>query len=642
MTSTQPSEAVLCTVAILAGGMGTRLRERTGESLPKPMVPVLGRPLLEHQIALCRDQGFNHIALLVHYQHQSISNHFGDGSSFGVRLRYAVEDTPRGTAGALRDALPLLAPKFLVLYGDTYLDVDLLSLWNAHATSGAIGTLFLHPNDHPQDSDLVEIDHSGRILAIHPYPHPEGRAFRNLVNAGLYAMTKAGLESVLPSKKKEDLAKHTFPSMLQAGLPLASYVSPEYIKDLGTPDRLDSVVAGITSGLAEKLSRRGLRKAVFLDRDGTLNNEVNHLNHPDQLVLFADVPSAIQRINQSGLLAVAITNQPVIARGDLTWEGLGSIHARLDLLLGVGHAYLDAVYVCPHHPHRGFDNEVAELKVDCNCRKPRTGMIDKACEELSISRQDSWFVGDSTSDMEAGRRAGLLSMLVRTGYGGRDGKFLTIPDYTSPNLLAAIRWILDGHPKLRTRILPIVAEFLGARLILIGGLSRSGKSSVAQVFKETYATVSRRAHILSLDSWLLPSECREEGAGVLTRYDITSAVIQIEQLLDKSQRHQLRLPKYDPLTRTVSIDSPIQFIDPDDVIIVEGVPALATPRLTSSADARIFVETTEQERIRRIREDYQWRGLTSDQIDDLLAARGRDESSVVIDSSSHSNISLFL
>lgn len=641
MKSTQSNESIPCTVAILAGGMGTRLRERTGESLPKPMVPVLGRPLLEHQIALCRDQGFNHIALLVHYQHQSISNHFGDGSSFGVRLSYIVEDTPRGTAGALRGALPNLAERFLVLYGDTYLDVDLTSLWNAHAKSEAVATLFLHPNDHPQDSDLVEIDPSGRILAIHPYPHPEGLAYRNLVNAGLYALTKAGLESALPTEEKEDLAKHTFPRMLQAGLPLASYVSPEYIKDLGTPSRLDSVVAGITSGLVEKLSKRELRRAIFLDRDGTLNKEVNHLNHPGQLVLFSDVPAAIRRINHSGHLAIAITNQPVIARGDLTWEGLGSIHARLDFLLGEGQAYLDAVYVCPHHPHRGFENEVPELKVDCNCRKPRTGMIDKACEELFVSRQGSWFVGDSTSDLETGRRAGLLTMLVRTGYKGRDDKFKTLPNYISPNLHAAIDWILDGHPKMWVRILPIVAELLEARLILIGGLSRSGKSSVAQIFKEIYATTSRRAHIISLDSWLRPPECRKEGMGILARYDLTSAVAQIEPLLDKSQRHRLRLPNYDPLTRTVSTDSPTQFIDSGDVIIVEGIPALAIPRLASMADARIFVETTEPERVRRIQDDYQWRGLTSGQIDDLLGSREMDESPVVIDSSAHANISLF-
>lgn len=112
-----------CMLAILAGGMGTRLRGRSGD-MPKPMVSVLGQPVLQHQIELCRKHGFTDIALLVQHRHEIISDYFGDGSAQGVKLKYAVEDEPRGTAGALRDALPILADRFLVLYGDTFMDVD--------------------------------------------------------------------------------------------------------------------------------------------------------------------------------------------------------------------------------------------------------------------------------------------------------------------------------------------------------------------------------------------------------------------------------------------------------------------------------------------------------------------------------------
>ena len=626
------SNAPQCQVAILAGGMGTRLRERTGNTIPKPMVPVLGKPLLEHQILLCKYNGFKDIALLVHHQHEAISSYFGDGSIFGVRLNYVLEETPRGTAGAIRDALRHLSPTFLVLYGDTFLDVDLIKLWRAHEVSKANATLFLHPNDHPQDSDLVQVDRFGRILSIHGYPHPEGHTYRNLVNAGLYAFSKENLLDFLPESGSADLAKNTFPAMLNAGLSLASYISPEFIKDLGTPTRLDAVIAGITSGLVEKRSGRCLRSAIFLDRDGTLNREVDHLSHLDQFELLPSVATAIQQINQTGHLAVVITNQPVIARGGLTLDGLDAIHSKLDFLLGAGHAYIDAMYVCPHHPDRGFESEVIDLKIDCSCRKPRTGMIDQACEELNISREQSWFIGDTTTDIETAKRAGLRSMLVRTGYAGRDGKFPILPDYIAPNLSSAIKWILEGRPRIQKFLLPIVAQHMQARLILIGGLSRSGKSSIAQVLKEQFAMINRTSHIISLDSWLFPPVHRQEGSGVLKRYDISCAESQISGWYSRATRHVLQLPGYDPVTRTPCISLSLQFIGPNDVIIVEGVPALAIKGLASIADAKIYVEANEQERLYRIQEDYLWRGLTQLEIDSLLLSRQQDETELILES----------
>lgn len=618
-----------CQVAILAGGQGTRLRERTGHLLPKPMVPMLGKPLLEHQINLCREHGFTRIALLVHFQHMAISSYFGDGSAFGVRLDYVTEETPRGTAGALREALPNLDSEFMVLYGDTYLDVNLRSFWNAHFFSEAVGTLFLHPNDHPQDSDLVEVGPSGRVLAIHPYPHPQGLPLKNLVNAGLYILRKEGLDAFLPASGKADLAKHTFPTMLQAGKYLASYVSPEFIKDIGTPDRLDKVSLAITSGVVEARSTRGLRPAVFLDRDGTLNVEVDHLRHPNQLKLFPDAAHSVQRINQSGRLAIVVTNQPVIARGEVTPQGLDSIHAHMDALLGEGHAFLDAIYTCPHHPHRGYEGEVPELKFDCACRKPRTGLIDQACQDLLIGRGESWIIGDSTSDIEAGRRAGLRTMLVRTGYAGRDGRIPVLPDYVAPDLASATQWILEAHSYYRNRLFPFVANHLEDRLILIGGLSRSGKSSVAQVLKELFRASGRIAHVLSLDSWLLPAQIRQEGIGVLSRYDTSAIIGYLESFLHRPTRCRVHLPIYDPISRTPSITAPVYSIGPGDLVILEGVPALAIPELLAMASSRLFVECPESERLARLYKDYQWRGLSRDQFESLMNSRSADENHVV-------------
>jgi histidinol-phosphate phosphatase family protein len=593
------------------------------------MVPLLGIPLLEHQIRLCRRHGFTQIALLVHYNHEAISDHFGDGSSFGVRISYLVEEAPRGTAGALRDALPALRERFLVLYGDTYLDVDLRALWETHSDKEAQGTLFLHPNDHPQDSDLVEVDGDGTVRGIHPYPHPPELACRNLVNAALYVLDKAGLEDFLPAEGKADLAKDIFPALLVGGVRLIGYISPEYIKDVGTPERLDKVSEDIVSGLVDRLSSRALRSAVFLDRDGTLNREVNHLSDPSQFELLPGAASAVRQLNRSGRLTVLVTNQPVLARGEMTWEGLARVHGRMDQLLGLERAYLDGIYVCPHHPHKGYPGEVPELKGPCQCRKPRTGLIDTACLSLAIDRRRSWFVGDTTSDIEAGRRSGLRTILVRTGHRGMDGKYEARPDFTVPDLPAAVNWILQGHEALTRRLLPFAATHLGEKLFLIGGAARTGKSSAAQVLREILETAGQKAHVISLDSWLRPREDRVEGEGVLTRYNLEEAWSFLATLLNASSVQETTIPEYDPIRRRPMETQGIRRIHPGDTLLVEGVPALLFKPLLRATPARLHLTAPEACRLRRVREDYSWRGLEPRAIDKLIQSRAQDEVSLV-------------
>ena len=621
---------IKCQVAILAGGMGTRLRERSGD-LPKPMVSVLGKPVLQHQIELCHKHGFTDIALLVQHRHEKIFEYFDDGSAFGVKLNYSIEKEPRGTSGALRDALPILGEKFLVLYGDTFLDVNLRKFWKAHKDSGAVGTLFLHPNDHPQDSDLVEIDAEGTVRAILSYPHPEDREVRNLVNAALYVLNRDGLEDVTPAYGKADIAKQMFPRMLELGRRLHGYVSPEYIKDMGTPERLDKVERDFVAGLPERLSGRQLRRAVFIDRDGTLNHEVTHLKSPDQLELLPGAAAAIRRLNRSGNLAVVITNQPVIARGDVSVDGLTRIHSRLESLLGIDGAFLDGLYFCPHHPDKGFRGEVPELKGHCNCRKPEPGLIDKACSDLGIGRQDSWMVGDTTSDVEAGRRAGLRTVLLRSGHAGADAKYATRPDYIAPDLADAVEWILNGHDDLTRRLAPIAVEASqGKRLVLIGGLARAGKSSAAQVLKELLHVLGFHAHVVSLDGWLKPKSQRIEGSGVLERFDLAAASAAIEAAIGSNSRVVLVEPLYDRLSRNAGTQLIEHSVGPNDVLIVEGVPALLMDDLLGLSNVmRVYIDVAHDTREKRLKEDYSWRGTSAEEQRETLAQREFDETPIV-------------
>jgi histidinol-phosphate phosphatase family protein len=591
------------------------------------MVPILNKPVLQYQIELCKRHGFTNIALLVQHRHEAILNYFGDGSAFGVKLIYAIEAEPRGTSGALRDALPYLADRFLLLYGDTFMDVDLSMLWRAHSTSGAVGTLFLHPNDHPSDSDLVEIDANGTVRAILPYPHPENREVRNLVNAALYVLDRSGLEEVTPAEGKADIAKHMFPRMLDIGRSLYGYVSPEYIKDMGTPERLDKVERDLIVGLPELLSGRQLRSAVFLDRDGTINREVAHLKSPDHLELLPGSAAAIRRLNRSGTLAVVITNQPVVARGDVSFEELNRIHARLEAQLGAGGAYLDGIYFCPHHTEKGFPGEVPELKGPCKCRKPEPGLLDQACRELGVGRQNSWMVGDTTSDVEAGRRAGVKTLLLRSGHAGTDAKHTVRPDYIAPDLADAVEWILDGHTALMRRIAPMAVEVTrGRRLVLIGGLARAGKSYAAQVLKELLHVLGCRAHVISLDGWLKPKSQRNEGSGVRERFDLAAASAAIAAATCSNSRVVLSEPLYDRFTRNTGMQRIEHSVGPDDVLIIEGVPALLMDDLLGLPKVlKAYVNVSRDRRLARLKQDYAWRGTSADEQLAILTAREVDE-----------------
>lgn len=429
-------------LVIIAGGKGTRLKERIGD-LPKPMVEIGGKPLLEHQILLASQHGITDILLLTGYGAHYIEQQFGDGSRWGVHIRYHRESKPLGTAGAILDAFKKLQDKFIVMYGDTMLNVDLRRMVNAHPPD-ACATLFLHPNDHPQDSDLVEIDSEHRVVALHPYPHPPNRYFANLVNAALYVIQKDVLRPWYEERDKHtyplDFGKHLFPALLTHNAYLYGYVSREYIKDAGTPARLDRVISHYESGRIQRGSLDTPAPAIFLDRDGTLNDDKGWLNSPDQLSLLPGAAEAVRAINESGRLAIVITNQPVIARGECTEEQLKQIHNKLDWLLGEWNAYLDGLYYCPHHPDKGFPGERPELKFVCNCRKPATGLLEQANQEMNIDLRRSWMIGDRDADAQAASAFGIRSVLVQTG---RMGPQHCEPTAKAETVLDAVRFILS-------------------------------------------------------------------------------------------------------------------------------------------------------------------------------------------------------
>lgn len=611
---------------ILAGGQGTRLASRLNGA-PKPLVKIDGTPLLERQLAMLAKHDIDHVLVMANYRTDALAEYCAS-LHFPTMQVDIVPDKggPRGTAGAVYDAAHLLAPTFLVLYGDTLVDVDLHRFWRSHLDAsrsfGALGSLFLHPNDHPHDSDLVDMDHHGVIQAFHPKPHRAGQWHRNLVNAALYILDRELLDRVAVGGGVVDFGKDLFPAALAQDIPLHGYATFEYIKDIGTPERLDRAEADLRSGKVARSRLGQPQKAVFLDRDGTLNHPAGHIASPAALELIDGVGEAVSRLNRAEYRCVMVTNQPVLARGECDAAGLDRIHAKLESVLGQHGAFLDASYVCPHHPEKGFTGEVPELKMVCDCRKPAPGMVLRAQVDLGIDRAQSWMVGDSAADIGAARAAGVRSVLVRTG--NATATMLPVePDYEVADLPAAVSLILDQHPALRAILQPIVGALRAGTVVRVAGQSRQGKSLIAGVLREMLAGCGYFTAHVRLDRWLLRPERRQPGEAPRNRIDWARLTEQLGPWFSGDSL-EVEMPCYDPARFSHRGAAQLR-LPRDGILIADGTFAFDVAPDSVRPGLNLFIDGEEPPRAARFLAEYRRRGLTPEEAEALYIERRVDE-----------------
>lgn len=408
---------------IMAGGRGTRISS-VASDIPKPMIKIDGVPVLERELECLKNQGFCDIIITVSYLGSVIMDYFGNGSGispvtgkpFGVKIEYFVEEEPLGNAGALFRIKDKLTEDFLLLNGDVIFDIDFNRFVEYHYDKGGKATLFTHPNNHPYDSALLVTDDNMVVQKWLTKEDSRPVYYKNQVNAGLHVLSSSLLDNDYKMKTgKVDLDRDILKPLSGTG-EMFAYQSPEYVKDMGTPERYKSVCEDFLNGTVQQKNFKNKQKAIFLDRDGTINKYVGFLRDIVEFELIQDVAEAIKCINASEYLAIVITNQPVIARGEVTYEQLNEIHNKMETLLGKEGAYLDAIYFCPHHPDSGYDGEIKSLKIDCDCRKPKPGLIFEAANYFNIDLSQSWMIGDSGSDISAGRAAGCKTGLISSGY----------------------------------------------------------------------------------------------------------------------------------------------------------------------------------------------------------------------------------
>lgn len=432
---------------IMAGGKGTRLAALTKDEIPKPMVSVAGKPLLLWQVERLKENGITDIIMVIGHLGERIQEYFGDGEDFGVKIRYFVEQTPLGTAGSfyyLKDMLE--EDTFVMMSGDLFFDIDFSRMIRFHHEKKAMATLFVHPNDHPFDSDLLILAEDGRALRFDSKHNVRDYWYDNCVNAGIFVFDKRICDRV-PEPVKRNLENDIIKGMIEGGEPVYGYSSPEYVKDVGTVERINQTIADIERGYISGKCLKQKQKCIFLDRDGTINQYRGLVYNEEDFELESCAVEAIRKINQSGWLGIVVTNQPVVARGLCEMKDVENIHKKMATLLGREGVFLDDVLFCPHHPDKGYPEENPAYKIPCECRKPKTGMILTAADRYHIDLTESWMIGDTTMDIQTGINAGMHTALVLTGEAGKDGKYDVTSDLVCRDLLEAVEKILSMNER---------------------------------------------------------------------------------------------------------------------------------------------------------------------------------------------------
>lgn len=424
---------------IMAGGKGTRLHSVTEDKIPKPMVFLCGKPLLQYAIEQLKENGIDKIFISVGHLHEKIVEYFGDGSKFGVKIEYIIEAEPLGSGGSLCLLKGKINGDFVTCSGDTLFKINIKKMYDFHKMNNALATLLVRPTNHPFDSDLIVEDKNNAVVSLLKKDEVRND-YCNLANAGFCIISSDALSS-LDKPRKMNL-EHDFICSLIDSKRVFAYRSVEFIRDMGTANRLISGEKALQKGLMPK------RRAIFLDRDGVINRYKGFIRNPNEIEILPTVIEAIKTINDSEYLAIVISNQPVVARGECTFEELDNVFKRIETLLGNEGVYLDRIYFCPHHPDKGFFGEIPELKIDCDCRKPKTGLVMRAIKDFDIDLTKCYMIGDDNRDLELAKNLGIQSVFIKSELSAKP-KFPF--NFSCDTLREAIQYILGENNETNNR-----------------------------------------------------------------------------------------------------------------------------------------------------------------------------------------------
>ena len=388
--------------AILVGGRGERVKKITNGSSKSEINLEKKRKIIDYQldqitkfkkkIFILSNTKFKNLKKYVFLRYKNID------------IEFIEENKRLGTAGSLESLNSKKYKFFVIIFGDLLFNFDFKKLIQFHKNKLSDCTLVVHPNSHPIDSDCIKLNDNKKLIKFYNKPHKD--ITPNLCLSGISIINK-NVIGLINKNKSQDFSKFLIPKIFKKGMNIFGYNSREYIKDVGTIDRIKEAKKDLKS---IKYKNGNLNKkipAIFLDRDGVINLDKNDGKYQNPKKIISNVPEAIKLINSKGFLCVLITNQPSIAKGYITKKKLMNDFMFLENKLATKGAYIDRIYFCPHHPEKGFKNEVKDLKISCNCRKPKNGLILRAIKELNIDIKKSYFIGDRYSDYKAAKKTNL-------------------------------------------------------------------------------------------------------------------------------------------------------------------------------------------------------------------------------------------
>ena len=417
-------------VVILAGGIGSRVQSVAGGQ-PKALIPVAGRPFIEHQFALLMQSQIRDVVLCLGHLGQLIEQHVGDGSRWGLHVQYARENPTSllGTGGALVNASPLLHENFMVMYGDSYLPIDYTGFAHAYKQCGCPTMMSVYRNDGKWDHSNTRVA-NGRVVF---YDKKAASGAADFIDYGLTAFRRDVIQHYVGHPVPLDMAV-ILQDLVEKNA-LAAWEAPTRFYEIGKPEGLRELEKHLTTEHTENQSQPSIIKAsslrhsntpllqpaIFLDRDGTINEMVYDETHglldsprrPEQVSLIPGAAEFMCRARNAAYKLVVVTNQPGIAKGTLTLAELDAVNQRLAELLAAEGAHWDALYFCPHHP-QGRPGFSSPYVMDCECRKPKPGLLLRAATDLNLDLTASWMIGDGLNDIQAGNVAGCQTLLVST------------------------------------------------------------------------------------------------------------------------------------------------------------------------------------------------------------------------------------
>lgn len=377
---------------ILAGGLGTRLKPCI-DNLPKPLAPIGGRPFLHYLLDYLYANGVHRAIISTGYLADYVEERIGR-TYRGMVIDYCSEEAPLGTGGAIKKALGMCREDYAVaVNGDSFFDVDLFEMRDFHEKSGCPLTVAAREVPWVENSGFITVE-NGRLSGF----REKGVKSAGLINGGIYIINKNLLDGV-------EEEKFSFEKLILEGgyCPVAVTESSGYFIDIGIPENYRKAEAE-----KELLVSKRTRRAVFLDRDGTINYDGGHLYRTEDFRFLPDADKAIARLKKKGYLVIVITNQAGIAKNLYKPEDVDILHGYINSLLLEKHSVIaDGYYYCPHHPQAVLE----EYKAECSCRKPQPGLILKAVSDFSqigieIDIKNSLTVGNRRSDLLAGINAG--------------------------------------------------------------------------------------------------------------------------------------------------------------------------------------------------------------------------------------------